>query len=333
MQKNKGFMLFKNSLISISVPVGVFIIFQLICSFSGVSFISSANFKSFIVNVFYVTFIGWGLFFNVPAGRFDFSVGSVVVLAPMISGNIALTLGLDAIGMVIVCTIVGLILGTISGLAYVLLKIPAMVVSLGIALIFEAFTFILFDAKGTVLIGKNNMLYMIQIPQIFILGAVVLAVLIVIVNFTKFGYNLRSLASGQQISVNTGINEKLVAVLCYAACGSLSAIAGVTTLSRTGTMSAQLGLSTIMTMFLGFLPMFIGGILAKYSEPMTGILMGGIATALIAGGFAALGVKLAGQNIINAFILLGFLIFSMNQHKFKEFTMIRKRKHDAVQNQ
>ena len=320
----------KNSLISISVPLGVYIVFWLICKLTGVVFIDSDNFRSFIINASYVAFIGWGLFFNVPAGRFDFSVGAVILLAPMIGGNIALMLGLDAVGLVIVSILVGTVLGAISGLAYVLLRLPAMIVSLGVALIYEAFSFILFDGQGAVLVGNNKMLYITQAPYIYILGAVILAILIVTVNYTKFGYNLRSLANGQIISVNTGINETANAIICYAICGALSAVAGVMTLSRTGSASASTGLAVIMTMFQGFLPMFIGGILAKYSEPVTGILLGAVTTSLISSGIAAIGLPLSAQNIVNAFILLGFLVFALNQYKFKEFAMIRKRKQDAI---
>lgn len=331
MKAGKGRIMLKNCFVSVSVPLAVFIIFQMICKLCGVAYINSDNFRSFIVNTFYVAFIGWGLYFNVPSGRFDFSVGAVILLAPIIGGNIALMLGLDAVGMLICCILIGAFLGAVSGLAYILLKLPAMVASLGVALIYEAFTFILFNAKGVVLIGMSKMLYIIRTPYIYILGAITLAILIVVVNFTKFGYNLRALAKGQSISVNTGINEKTNAVLCYTLCGALSAVAGVMTLSRTGNASASLGLTTIMTMFQGFLPMFIGGILDRYSEPITGILIGALVSSLIASGFAALGLPLAAQNIINAFILLGFLVFAMNQGKFEEFALIRERKKKILQ--
>lgn len=317
-------------LISISVPLGIFLLFQLMCNLNGVIFINADNYRSFAVNTLYVALIGWGLYFHIPAGRFDFSIGSIIALAPVIGGNAALFLGLDAVGLLICCGFIGAVLGAMSGLTYVLLKLPAIVVSLGVALIYEAFSFILFDGKGALLIGKSNMLYMIQPPYIYIMSVVVILSLIVMVNFTEFGFNLRALATGQHISVNTGINEKSNAVLCYVACGALCGIAGALTLSRTGSASAALGLNTIMTMFLGFLPMFIGGILAKFSDPVIGILLGAVATSFISSGFAALGMPLAVQFILNAFILLGFLVFALNQNKFEEYVIIRKRKREAM---
>jgi len=189
----------------------------------------------------------------------------------------------------------------------------------------------LFDSKGVTLIGKADMLFIIQSPYIYILSGIVLVLLIFLINFTNFGYNLRSLASGQHIAVHTGINERKNAILAYAASGAVASIAGVITLARTGNVSAQLGLSTIQIMFQGFLPVFIGGILYKYSENMTAIFIGAVIQGFIASGFASLGFPLAVQNIFNAFLLLLLLIYTMNKHKFREFAMIQQRKKSAMQ--
>jgi len=295
----------------------------------NLTYIDQGNLNNFILNTVYITFIALGIFFNIPSGRFDFSVGSIVVLSSIIGGRLALQLGLESTGLLLMCLIIGAILGAISGLVYISLGLPATVVSLGIALIFEALTFILYSGKGIVLIGKNEMLNIISTQKVVPLALIVIFIVFIIVNFTKFGYNYKALCNGQHIAVNTGINEKLNAVICYALCGALTSLAGVITLSRTGTTSASLGLSSIMVMFSGFLPLFIGGIIAKYSEDVTGIFLGAISSSLLNTGFAALGYSLSVQNIIGAFLLLGFLVYSMNQHKFKEFAEIRKRKKEV----
>jgi ribose/xylose/arabinose/galactoside ABC-type transport system permease subunit len=77
-------------------------------------------------------------------------------------------------------------------------------------------------------------------------------------------------------------------------------------------------------MFIGFLQLFIGIAMARFSEPTIGILVGTIIQSLINMGFAQMSLSLSAQNIINAFILLGFLVFTMNQYKFKEAAVIRQ---------
>ena len=315
--------LLKNTAVCLSVLVGVFAIFQLICIATGNTYISSQTFRNFAFDVFKIAFIAWGLSFNVPAGRFDFSVGATISLAAIIGGNIALSLGLGAAGLLLCCVVVGAMLGAVSGLAYVLLRLPAMVVSLGIALIFEALSFVLFDGGGIVLIGKSSMLAVIQPPWLYILGICVLVVLIVVANYTRFGYNRRALSGGQSVAVQTGVNEKVNAVICYCLCGAVVAVAGVLILSKTGTQRPVLGLSSIPLMFQGFLPLFVGMAIARYSEMMTGIFVGSIVTALINQGFASLGLPLAAQSTLSAVIWLAFVVVAVNQGKLSELRAVR----------
>jgi ribose transport system permease protein len=83
-------------------------------------------------------------------------------------------------------------------------------------------------------------------------------------------------------------------------------------------------------MFQGFLPLFIGEVLARYGEPVSAILVGAVATSLITSGFAALNLPLAAQNILNAFILLVFVVLATNQGKFAESRLRRERKKGLV---
>ncbi|NTV89803.1 MAG: hypothetical protein HGA22_05505, partial [Clostridiales bacterium] len=149
---------------------------------------------------------------------------------------------------------------------------------------------------------------------------------------TKFGYNTRSLAFGQQIAVNVGINEKLNAILCYAVCGGIVAIVGVLKISRTGTAMPVLGLATIPAMFAGFLPLFISDLMRKWSEPTIGILAGALITALISSGMASLSVGIPTQNIITAIILLLVLGYGINEEKIRNYSKNKKRL-QAAQNE
>jgi len=315
--------LLKNTAVCLSVPAAVFIIFQVVCIATGEEYINRETFRNFVFDVFKIGFIAWGLSFNVPAGRFDFSVGATICLAAIIGGNIASALGLGAAGLLVCCVVVGAVLGAVSGGAYVLFRLPAMVVSLGMALILEAFSYVLFGGGGIVLIGQSHMLSLIQAPWLYILGVGVFVILVVVANYTRFGYNWRALSGGQSVTVQMGVNEKVNAVVCYSVCGAVTAIAGVLILSKTGTQRPVLGLTSIPLMFQGFLPLFVGMALARYSEVITGIFIGAVVTGLINQGFAALGLPLAAQSMLNAVIWLGFVVVAVNQGKLAEFKAVR----------
>lgn len=297
------------------VLVVTYLVCWLICLAAGRPFITASGLHSYLKSALYIVLIAWAVSFNVPSGRFDFSVGAVLLLSVIIGGNLAVQWGLGPWGMLALSMACGAVLGGIVGLLYVVLRLPAMVLSLGVALAYEAFTFILFNGAGINLVTHKEYLSIGSQPSIYIIAAIIFALLIVVFNFTRFSYRRRAVIGGQKIAVNTGINERTVAILCYVFCGVLAAVAGLIPLCQSGSASPKLGLSTISTMFTGFLAMFIGQYLAKYGEFVTGVLVGALVNAMISTLFSQLGLSVATQNIINAFILLAFLIFEGNFFK------------------
>jgi ribose transport system permease protein len=75
-----------------------------------------------------------------------------------------------------------------------------------------------------------------------------------------------------------------------------------------------------------FLPLFIGGSLAKYSDRNIGILVGSFTQACIISGFAILGLSSSLQSILNAGIVLVFLVFTSNSYKIAEFKRMKEKR-------
>lgn len=314
----------KKSLISFSIPFLTFVILQFLCILKGVSLLNKDNIPIFNINLFYIFFLACAVFLNLTSGRFDFSIGSVAILSSMIAGRIVITYNLNMILLILISILIGAVLGFMSGLAYILLGLSAIVLSLGIALIYEALSFIIYGGRGIVLIGRSDLLSIINFPNIYILGIIIFIFLYVLLNYTKFGYNYRALMLEPQIAVNSGINEKTNAVICFIIGGIMSSLAGLVSLSRTGVSQPSLSLSSIGTVFSGFLPVFIGVFISRYSELIIGIFLGSLTASLIATGLASLGVSYTEQNIVNAFILLIVLVITTNEQKFKEMILIKK---------
>ena len=138
------------------------------------------------------------------------------------------------------------------------LRLPAMVVSLGIAMVYEAVAYGLNDSKGIRLIGRDDLLIFAKWPNDVILLGCVLVVLVYLLNFTKFGYNTNSLRTGQKNAVDVGVNEKRNTVACYVIAGALLAMAGAVYFSRFGIMHPRSAWAACRFFMDAFLPMFIG---------------------------------------------------------------------------
>lgn len=330
---NKIAKIAKNTAITLAAPVLVYALFFGLCAATGKGgFGVGSDFRVILQNMTYSGFIALAMSYNLTSGRFDFSVGSVLILSVILGCTWARDLGLGPVGMLVLVLAVGLVCGLISGLVYITLRLPPMVTSLGVAMVFEAIAFQLNDSSGIRLMGNFNMLIWAQAPYNLILLGGVLAVLIYLLNFTRFGYNCRSLQTGQKNAVEIGINEKRNAVACYVLAGGLMACAGVVYISQYGYLAPQTGLSSSSFLLGAFLPMFIGNALAKYSDRNIGVIMGAFVQACISSGLVRLGVSSSVKAVIDGVVVLLFLVYISNSYKIGLHRMHKEKKELALRN-
>lgn len=317
----------RNLLYSLWMPVVVYLFFVILTTANGkTGFGVGSDLMIIVRNTIYSGLISLALSYNLTSGRFDFSIGSILILSTILGANAALAWGLGPVPMLVLCLIFGAALGAISGIVYILLRLPPIVVSVGVAMIYEAIGFLLNEGQGIRIVNRPDFLIFAKLPSLSILAIVVVTVLVVLLNYTKFGYDANSLRQGQAIAVNIGINEKRNTLLCYLIAGALMAAAGVISLSILGSMSPKLGLGSAAYMMNAFLPLFIGGALGKYSDRNIGILIGAFVQSCIISGFAILGLSTSLQSVLNAVIVLLFLVYTSNSHKIAEFQMMKEKR-------
>ena len=128
----------KTFFLYVGIPLTLYTIFYVVVSLNGKTFLSGYNFTIFAKNVIYMGMIGFALSLHVPSGRFDFSFGSTMILSSILGGNFAIMLGFNSFLMVVLFGVFGGLLGFVVGLLYINLRLPAMVTSLGVVLIYEA---------------------------------------------------------------------------------------------------------------------------------------------------------------------------------------------------
>lgn len=290
----------------------------LVCLSKGVAlFETQLNMLTFIRSVANVSLVTYALSINLNSGRFDFSVGSVALVSSVIGAKIALSLGTGPWAMLFISVFFGAFFGFLSGLVYVLVKLPPIIVSLAVALFYEGLAFTLTGGHGVSFAGNAELLGFSTIPHFLIIIAVSLAFMIVVFDCTKFGFEYRALLSGQKVSVNTGIREIPNALICYTIAGAFMGGQGFISATTNGTIQMSLNFGSIAPMFMAFLPMFIGGFIGRYSNDKLGYLLGAVCSALISLMYVRVDVPSSVQQIISALLLVGFLIWLNNEGKLK----------------
>lgn len=322
----------KNTLITIAAPVLVYLLFLVLTNLFGQpGFGVGGDLKTILYNTVYSGFIALAMSYNLTSGRFDFSVGSVLLLSVIAGGNLSAKLNFGPVPMLLCIVVVGMLCGLVSGIIYITLKLPPMVSSLGVAMIFEAIGFSINNSKGVRFLGQFDLLIWSQPLYSILLLVVVLAILIYLLNFTKFGYNCRSLQTGQKNAVEVGVNENINSVICYVIAGAMMACAGVVFLCKNGMVSPETGLSSSSYMMSAFLPMFVGQALAPYSDRNIGTIMGAFCQACLTSGLVKLGCSSSMKTVMDGVVVLLFLVYTSNSYKFALHHAWREKKARALQ--
>lgn len=309
------------------IPAGAFLILEALCLTQGEHIITnSKSFDNFVVYTAIVMITTIALSINLNSGRFDFSLGAMAALASALGAKLsyaALGGGAGSAPLMLgICLVVGALLGLLSGGIYVVLRIPPIITSLGVTLIYEGLLYTLTDGKYLMNEVQNSS--MSAFAGNWICSAVIIAVVlgasIVLFHHTRFGYDYEALKNGQKTAVNMGIREVGNALLCYVICGGLMGIVGFLNAARNTTINGgQLNFGSISIMFTAFLPMFIGSYIGRFSNEKLGFLLAAVCMSMLNSTFAVLSnvVTASMQSIINAVLLVVFLIYLNNEHLFK----------------
>ena len=267
--------------------------------------------------------LGWGVLFNMKVGNWDFSIGARFVLASIVAGNMAMGMRLGVLGVVVLCIVLSLIMGVAVGLAYRFLKIPTLIVSIGICLIFESVTRIIYGGAGTHLT-----------PEYMILGTLPYEVIVFIICFAvaayfcyknKLGYNVRAVGSNPTVAQTNGIsalNTKTKAIIIS---GLFAGLYCIMTLSRSSVCSAVSGtLGSAATVFDAMMCVLIGMAICGKGNIIFAIYSGALITQVLKMGMMAIGLPTSyNKVIIAAFVVLFMVISSYSDDLKKVFSKRR----------
>ena len=319
---------------TLTIPVIVAVVLLIICAANGKAMIANrTSLNYFVLYTAVVMITTMALSINLNSGRFDFSLGAMAVLASVLSSKLTYALlgggAGSAILMLCLNLVFGALIGLFSGTLYVTLRIPPIITSLGVTLIFEGVTFTITGGKYVMDEVRNASMSSFS-GNWYWSALLMLAVLVLIIwlfDHTCLGSDYKALQSGQKVAVNTGIREVPNAVWCYVICGALMGIVGFLNAVRSSNMGGGiLNFGSIGIMFTAFLPLFIGGYIGRFSNDKLGYLMAALCMSMLNSTFAAFSnqVTASTQSIINALLLVVFLIYLNNEGLLKKLFSPRK---------
>lgn len=219
--------------------VGVyFLLFIVILIFSLLSdvFLSINNIKNIGKQVSMIGICSVGITIVLLTGGIDISCGSVIALVTVVGAWLMAECGINIWVALLVCLLIGALLGLWNGIVITYFKLPALIATLAMQSIARGIAFVI--TKGTPIYGLPEQIK--GISQGEVLGFPV-SILIMLVIFlwgywflekTYIGRHIYALGGNIEAARLSGISVDKVMLLVYTLSSLLSALAGVVMLSR-----------------------------------------------------------------------------------------------------
>lgn len=256
-----------------------------------------------------------GLYFIVVMGMFDFSVGANVVLSSLVGVILSRYLGVG--GLVIGCLVCGALIGVFNGFLYSKLKIPSMIVTVGLMLVLESVANYVISADPGANPGKlpAETLLFSRAPWNYLLALAAFLLMGFLLQYTKVGTYCNAIGSNEYVAKNMGINVQKYKFLGFVLLHFFVGIMALLTVSYGRGMLAVTGMSSMSRNFQPLMGTFFGVAFKKYNCPVTAIVVGEFIITLIFNGLVALNVPTTINSFVTGAVLLAIVTLTNRGRK------------------
>jgi ribose transport system permease protein len=310
----------------ILLPVAVFCIFFFAADGFGFHTLPIIISQSMIPTV-----LGCAMACLMPAGLMDFSPGARMLFGAVLGGICGMKGGIP--GFLLGCFIGSMAGGIVIALLYRYLKIPSMVVSLGMVLFLEAFTDRVANATaGAAVVNIDASISSIATyPKNIIYCAIACVLLYYIMYKTKLGCMISAVGNDEALLKSMGVNVDSVKFKAFVLSGLFVFFAAILQICFSGNVQAVTGMGTMTMVFKPMMGVLIAMELVKiYNNMPLMIFIGELTIQTVFNGFIAFGFSDNIQNIVLGAFLIVVLGISENRENMEEWSRRRKVRKSAA---
>jgi ribose transport system permease protein len=266
---------------------------------------------TYLKTALYYAVGGCGLYFICVMGPFDMSIGSNIVLSSVIAVTMSEKFGY--VGLLVAPIICGALLGFINGIVYIKFRISSLIVTSGLALVYEALSIYATNGKEAILATEYRAFG--DYPGNLVLALIAFFLCGFILKYTKIGTYTYAIGSNEVVAKNMGVNVDKYKVVAFTLCGLFVGIESVLTISYGTSMTSASNLSSMSRNFPPLMGTFFGLAFKKYGHPVIAIVVGEFIIQMLFQGFVALGAPTTVQNIVTGIVLLAIVTLTIKPVK------------------
>lgn len=314
--KVKGKGILRNVLMSLLLPVAIYVIFVVITNgqFGGAMALRTIARQSIVPII-----VAMSISFDMMQGGWDFSAGAVVYASAIFGANLGSDFGLA--GVILFSMLVALVLCALSGLLFTWLKIPALVLSIGMLMLYESLPRLFFKTGGVVTLSMSKIA---QPPYCFVVFAIVFVLYYIVSQHTLYGHNVRAIGANQAVAGSTGVNIARVKFTTFLVKGFLLGSAGFMYMVSNIKVACPDTLTSFGLVFDGLMGTFIAMFLRRYSGLPFGIVIGIFSMKILTTAMVSCGMQSTVRSLVTGIFLLVLLCLSSNQAKFLDWLQRRR---------
>ena len=264
-------------------------------SLSAPQFLTASNLSNVMVLASVTAVAAVGEALVIITRNVDLSVEAMIGLVAYVVAVSLESHTLSAPAAILVGLLLGLTLGMINGFVIAVLRVPAIVATLGTLSIFRGIDYFFAGShqvpvaslpEGFTETAQGNVL---GIPTFVLVAVVVVGIGMVILRSSRFGRQLYAVGSNPEAAAILGIPSRRVVFTAFALCGLLSGLAGVMWVMEFGTINGTAatgaGLAIVAAAVVGGVNIF-GGSGTLAGAALGALFLGFIANALILVGLS-----------------------------------------------
>lgn len=242
----------------------------------------------------------------------DLSVGGVVSLSAIVAGN--LMNGMDSgIPLAIAgCIATGAFFGLLNGLGVTLLRIPPLVMTLGMLGVLQGLLVVIRQGipSGRAAPGLSQFVtqpFLFGLPGIIWLWVAIGIVMALLLTRTVFGHRIYAIGSNEQAAHMAGVPVRRTRIMLFVLSGVFAAIAGICLLGYSGSSFANVGEQYMLPSIIAVV--FGGTSLAGGKGGYTGTMAGAVMLIVLQSILTTVNIDESGRQMVFGATLLLLMLF------------------------
>ena len=242
----------------------------------------------------------------------DLSVGGIVSLAAILAGNVMNGADGGILLAILVAVGVGALFGLFNGLGITLLRIPPLVMTLGMLGVLQGLLVVIRNGipSGRAAPGLSQFVtqpFLFGLPGIIWLWIAIGLLMAFLLKRTVFGYRIYAIGSNEQAAFMAGVPVKTIRVGLFVLSGAFAALAGVCLLGYSGSSFSNVGeqymLPSIIAVVLGGTPLSGG------KGGYTGTMAGAVLLVILQSILTTIHIDESGRQMVFGATLLVLMLF------------------------